>query len=740
MAHPVLRPITRAWMQIIKKAYEHKAKEFGNDADQARKFFDGPYDWLYTGSGGKTTTAFQVGTEANFPRPTFRMTHNKAAEVVQLYGPSLYSRNPHRQVTLRRQSDYPLDLIPDQQAQQALAQEMQQKQRVRQVSAGLVEELLNYTPNELDLRLHCRRAVDEALIIGMGLLWTEPYVPAGSPYTFVGSFYDTTDNLLIDPDMELIQDAKWIARRRVRPKWEVSRDFGIPMSELRGSVESSTQQATLQSGGPEYEYFRQQGDTNDLMVYFEIYSRMGLGHRMHERLNKHIELSSDLLDEFGDAVMLVVSDDFPTPLNLPEPVFEKGNMEEIADRLAWPTPYYLDPTDPWPFSYLAFHERPRKVWPMSHLKPGLGELMFLNWSFSFLADKIKNTSRDFIACLRSLDEDMKAMILSGGDLSLLEFEKAQGSKIGDLIQFLQHPPFNKDIVVVTQMMMQIFEERVGLNELMYGQSKRQLRSAAEANVKSEAMRIRPDDMAEVVEAWSTKAARKEAIASYWHLKGKDVQPILGPERAELYSQTVMQMDVREVIHEFQIRIEAGSIRKPNRDRDRQNLNEAVRVWGPVVQAYGQLTGDFEPLNFLAQQWEKVNEMEPRGIQFRPPPPPEPDQAAIQEAQLELEMKAAESQQKLQQRAEEHQMKMQQQIESSALKMQLDAIKQAQDLEQDQEEHGQEMRQDEEGHDQELTQDQQKHLQEMLQARQQGQLELLLKRRMAASDNGSGEGE
>ena len=189
MANPTFGPIVRAWNSILHKAHEHKNVQFQNDANQAMRFFDGPYDWLYTNQHGNSQNSFQSSGD-NMPRPTFRMTMNKAAEVVQLYGPSLYARNPHRDISMRRQSEFPMDLIQNPQQQQMMMQEMQQKQRVKEVGADLLKELINYTPNELDLRLHSRRAVDEALIVGMGITWTEPYTPPGSPITFIGSFHD----------------------------------------------------------------------------------------------------------------------------------------------------------------------------------------------------------------------------------------------------------------------------------------------------------------------------------------------------------------------------------------------------------------------------------------------------------------------------------------------------------------------------------------------------------------------
>jgi len=279
---------------------------------------------------------------------------------------------------------------------------------------------------------------------------------------------------------------------------------------------------------------------------------------------------------------------------------------------------------------------------MSHVKPGLGELKFLNWALSFIADKIKNTSRDFLGVLKSAGEDLKTQLLSGGDLTLLEIERQHGKTIDDVVSFLQHPQMNGDIWKVIDAMMKVFEDRVGLNELMYGESKRQLRSAAEANVKSASVKIRPDDMATKVEEAMTLLSRKEALAARWFLEAKDLALVVGPTHAALWTQYIQTEDVAKTVAEFEYRIEANSIRKPNRDRDVENANQAMQNWTPLMQSYFQATGDVRPINALISMWAKAYDLDPKDFVFQPPeeeegPSPEEQQMQMEGKKNQMEM-------------------------------------------------------------------------------------------------------
>lgn len=631
--HP-LRALCSMWMAKIHKAWETKKKDFGDDAEEAMMFFNGPYDWLY-GILGKGKD-FMGDDE--LPPPSFRMTVNKVAELVQLFGPALYHRNPVRKVNPRKPPELPpevldavFNLSQDLIGQQAYLQVQQEQNRERATDmarALLLEHYLNYTPEALNLKQESRWAIEEALIKGMGLLWTEIYTPPGAGNKLIGSFYDTVDNLLIDPDAEHIHQAKWIARRCVHPYWEVEREYGLAKDTLKdkATLEGLNQMASVYSLGTAGDYRRKTGWTNDLLVYWKVYSKMGAGGRLTGLDSRWKEV----LEPFGDYCFLVVCEALPYPLNIPppmdslvgedDPLIQAAATQEYAPRLQWPTPWWAD--DAWPFTDISFHPVPRKVWPISHVKPGLGELKFLNWAFSFMAGKIRIASRDFIAVLKSASEDLKEKLKHGPDYTVIEVEQLHGS-IDKVVGFLQHPGFNPEIYKVIEGVMQNFERRTGLTELMYGLSATQLRSAQEANIKSDNASIRPDDMAARVEDAMSDVARKEALAARWHLQGQDVQPVMGQVGARWWDVFVTASDPAEILHQLEYRIEAGSAKKPNKALERDNMQQAMQNLFPSLFTYAQATGNVGPINNLITAWAKSIDLEAAGFLLQPPPPPAP---------------------------------------------------------------------------------------------------------------------
>jgi hypothetical protein len=399
-----LRPAVGQWTAKIKLAWDFKKKEFQDAADECARFFDGPYDWLYGPRRGAGASAFEYEGSEDMPGPSARMTINKTAELVQLFGPALYHRNPVRKVNPRHvpgPSPAMFGNPADPMAQAAFAQAQQQvaaQWEADAVRADLLERYLNYTPTALDLKTESRWAIAEALIKGMGCLWSRVHRPPGAAMSWSGTFYDSVDNLLLDPDALNIRDIKWMARRCTKPVWEVERLYGLPPGTLKSQASLESYTATAQAASdPDGDYRRKQGRTADLVVYWEIYSKMGFG----GRLAGIAQDKAALLDSAGDHVYLVVAENCPYPLNLPPPYCDaladpQSNPEllaEIEQRLSWETPYWAD--NEWPMTPVVFHWKPNKLWPMSHMWPGLGELKFLNWAWSFLASKVRRASRDF---------------------------------------------------------------------------------------------------------------------------------------------------------------------------------------------------------------------------------------------------------------------------------------------------------------------------------------------------------
>lgn len=624
--HP-LQPLVARWLDAIRAAFEAKERRFGRDAAEGARFFSGEFDVLWKAM--KADRHFRTDGEGgvSFPEPPIKMTINKVAEFVQLFGPAIFSRNPVRTVSANAPFEPPGDLyamLGGPQAEPVFMQAQQTDQLERRQAdarALLLQTWLNYTPAATDLRGNARAAVTEALVKGAGVLWPQVVQPPGSPRKLTGCLYDSIDNLFIDPDADTLANARWCARRVVEPQWQAERRFNLPPGTLGDSAASDATGTADAIDAPlgTANLHKRAGKTTATVVYWEIYSKMGAGGRLSK-------VPPDLaagMEAFGDFCKLVVCDNCPFFLNVPPTTIADPNGVELAKQaMQWDTPYYAD--GGWPFVMLFFHEANRSPWPLSHLAPAMGELKFLNWAFGHLAAKVRSTSRDFIACLESAGEEIKQQILHGGDLELLQIKEAHGKSINEIVQFLQHPAMNGDIWRVIEAVMDLFDKRTGLTELVYGQSGTQMRSGTEAKLKGDQMSIRPDDMAECIEAALSTCGRMEALCARWHLTPDDVRPVLGSAGADWWGQLLYTTDPAEVIYNLAYRVESGTAKKPNKARDLDNATAAMNQMFPPLFQYAQATGQMSQVNALIEFWAKANDMpNPDAFKLSAPPPMPP---------------------------------------------------------------------------------------------------------------------
>jgi hypothetical protein len=617
-ADPVFKAVAHHWYTKLEAARKHKLEVFQKDADECMGFFNGPRSWdqMMGGKGGMAST--DLG-----PQLAFKMSVNKAFEFVTIFGPALYYQNPVRTVTPRSPIELPMEFFADPYMANAIYMQQQQQLMEDGLRSEVIEKYLNWLPLEGDLAGQSRQAIEEALIKGRGCLWTELSTPPGTNFRVVASSFDTVDNLYVDPDAPSLEKATWIAKRCVHPVWQVERDYGLAPGTLKGNMESQAIQAEI-AANEDAQFDRKRGLTNDLLVYWKIYSKMGIGGRLTglpRRMRGPLEM-------FGDYTYMVVAKDVPFLLNLPPDVTEKagsgdgGVATEVLDRVAWPTPFWSH--GGWPVTCLDFHQVPNSPWPMAHLRAGLGELKFLNWAMSFIAGKIRNTCRDFIAVKKEAGEEIKTAILEGKDETILELE-ADHDDISKLVGFLQHPQMNGDVWKVIAAIEENFDKRVGLNELMYGsQGATQIRSAQEAQIRNSNMNVRPDDMSKQVEAWMAEVARKEAVCSRYHLTSSDISPVMGELAGEVWDGYVASQDLNTVTRQLDYRIEAGSTKKPNKDAQVQQMSEGMQVLLPIFQQYATMTGDMTPMNNLIADWAKSRDLNPARYQLSyaaPPPAP-----------------------------------------------------------------------------------------------------------------------
>lgn len=724
--------IVQEWLHKIKDAKKQKHEKFGKYADEAMKFFDGAHDWMWKGAYAKAPGGF-LDKETQGALPTFRMTVNRVFEAVALFGPVLYHRNPRIQVTPRVSPEITpasLGMPPgDQQAAQAyqyLEMQRNMEKEVKRTHAGIKQHYLNWLQDEASKKVQCRMAINEAIIKGMGLLWTELYRPSGSSTSYPRSYYVCVDDLVIDPDARYWEDVQWVARKVVHPTWQVEREYGLPEGELKGSRESYRSQATQYAGGRRKSSSdKRSGKSFDLIEYWQVYSKAGFGDRLKTTDRQSTKSKFDF-EQFGDFCYLAIADDIPYPLNLPTPALERLPGEDVFMRAQWPVPYWTD--GGWPFTALSFYEKPGEVWPISLIKPAIGELRFVNWCMSFLADKVAAASTTYVAIAKAAGAEIQDQIKSGlGPYTHIEISDLLGGNIRDVVSFLDAPSFNVDIWNMVSQVLQMIDKRTGLTELIYGLGGgTQIRSATEADVRNQNVSVRPDDMASRVEDWLSATALKEMEAAEWMLSGEDVAPVLGQLGAQIWDTQIRQQDFERTIREFDYRIEAGSARKPNKVNRIRQLNEFAQIAMPVLQNFvGQ--GMIEPYNALITDWAKANELDPdrymitqevinrqqqqqMQMQQQAAQQQQEDpaaQAAQQQAQIDMQIKQMEMQEK--------QLDMQLKQTEAQTKSQIaqvEAQSKQSELQVQQQEHQQEIQQDSEKHDQDIEQAREAHQLEM----------------------------
>lgn len=732
--HHPLRGVCTAWMGKVRKAEKFK-KPWQEIADECESFYSACTGFMFDPAYKNKFWDVNRGEV----QPRFRLTIARAFELVALFGPALYWRNPLRTAEVRQLPEIgpeAFGMTPDamqalqavqgmqqyqQQAQMALQQgqqpppppqiqppnpqlvqmalqaqamfqqaqqEYQQEVPARQARAELMQRYLNWTPNILGLHRDAELAVTQALVTGRGCLWTLPYQPPGSDKIMVGSFFDPVENLLIDPDAESLETAWWIARKCTEPVWKVERDRGMPADSLKryASYVSVNAQGEADADDMAYQH-EATGQSQDLLTYYKVWSRCGLA-----RLK---ELKTDLKEQIekatGDYCYIEVASQCPFPLNAPTARLENMTMEEATKAFRWPTPFWR--RDRWPVQVLDFYSRPKKAWPIAPLAPGLGELKALQVLFSHLVSKIWMTQRDFIVYSKAATEEVRKILEEGRDLSFLPLDTIHNS-VNDVIQFLQHPPVNRDAFYIMEQLMEMFDRRTGLTDLVYGVQQLQSRSATDVRIRQSATSVRPQFMASKVEEWQSQIAKAEAFAVRWYVQGQDVMEVLGKSGAMLWDRLIVQSDVERTVDEIDYKVEAASAMRPNLERDTENIGQFIQTFGPILHQVGATTGNFTPLNNLMKTWGKAVQMDVNAFMIPAPPPPPPNS---DQQQLQLEQQKA-------------QMDVQVKQQEAALRQQQD--QQAMVLEQQRAQ-------------QQMIQDQQRHELEMQRLFQRGQLETQL---------------
>lgn len=629
-----LRQVVATWVKKLKAAQDYK-KPFAEDAKEAAQFYDGEHNWMWKDAYARG----ERGYNSSIAPPSFRMQLNKVFELVEIFASVIYHRNPVRTVTVMEPPELPVSAFgldgplsptgqptPEQQQIIEVAMQEEEAKQGRKIAAKLLEGYLNWTPQELDLKRQARKVVNEAMIKGMGVFWTELTVLETSgdqqrpPIRMIGSYYDSVDNLLIDPDFDNADDMLWCAKKCVRPMAEVADTYGIPVEDLRKHLDKDTNSLGREPRGK-----KKVENTNELITFYKIWSKTGAG----DRLKDSPKENRGVFDSLGKHVYLVICEGVDYPLNVPPSVLEEeidenlGVPQSLLARTAWPIPFYADPNG-WPFTPLAFHWKPGYAWPISHIRPAIGELRLLNWAMSFLATRIATSCETIVAVQKAADQTIKDQIMAPaeGGFKFVELSELLGRRIEDVISVFQMPQVTKDLWDIISAVADMFAQRTGLSELVYGYTRSMFRSAAEAQIKNENISVRPDNMANELEDCMSLLSRREALAARWLLEPQDVLPVLGPLGAAAWAQHVQGRDIVGLTRELLYRVEAGSARKPNKATRVEQMQLAVQTLSPIL---SQLAGSgmVDPFNALMRDWADSLDIDPSPYLLPPPPPPAP---------------------------------------------------------------------------------------------------------------------
>lgn len=651
MAQYLTRPLVDGWLAKLGHARDAK-KAFTAVAKQCESFFSADLGFMWK---DEYKTKFLSGNLQS----KFHLTIAKAFELVAIFGPVLFWKYPNRVI-----KNYdPIDLAPEvfgdpndpqsmEMYQQAVA-EIQSEAAIGKVRNSLMEKYLNYSQREQPhggLASHAELAITEALVKGRGLLLVDKYQFPGSGRTLTGSFFVSVDDFYIDPDCRSadLADAKWISIRHVQPRWEVERRFKLKKDSLKGKGQLESADSQSENRSYRDQMYRQTGRTFDLVVWYEVWSKGGIGGRM---ANVVSGINEDFDRVVGDYAYICVTAGLEYPLNLPNEII-LGDEEQVAEACQWPVPTWLD--ERWPVAILDFYRKPNCPWPIAPLAPGLGELTFMNVMMSLLCNRAWSSSRDIVAYLKSCGSMVEEQLKSGDFQCFIELNEGINKNINEAIQFLQQPGVNKDVFLMLESVSAMFDRRVGLTELAYGLNPGGVasRSAADINAKQESLSVRPDYMAGKVEDWMTECANIEKFVARWHVTGNDIGPLLGKWGARLWDEMIAGEDPEICVREMKASVEAGSARKPNRQRDSANLNQGMSWMLPVLQMYAQIKGDSAPLNAYFEKWGEAADMDMSGMQMGDwtptPPEPPPEMAEQQQRMAQMEQMRSDAEMQLKQ--------------------------------------------------------------------------------------------
>lgn len=497
----------------------------------------------------------------------FKAKVAKTAEAVDIFVPYFNPVNPTRRVTSRP------DATPQTQARNQV-----------------LEQYLNYTPRETNLFDHCNRTIHQALTYGRGVMWTG----FNKRNKLVQSVNDDVKNLYVDPDAHCKEEVNWVARKRIKPRWEARMIIPEAAEEIDKLDAYSERKSDSAS--------KIRDHNTEMVCYYEVYARVGL-----HNYKQGLELIQ------ADGVGGGVADDSPRKY------YVAGN--KLLRKTTWEFPWYLD--NEWPCTFLDFIEQPGKVWGASPLGVGLGHQKALNWIYTLYLSKLRRTTRTAFALMeengQKMDEDTIQKAIYGGEFEVLtvKWNGRENVKVSDIFQELKWTSGIDEFERAAGIIGREYEHSTGLYEVLYtGESEHQIRSAAEVTMKEQSSKSRINYRKDLVARFQSSLARKEAIGALFHMLPEDMGKLFGPQAQQnwgfivdndpqLLAMFPQCLTMEQALREADYTIEAGSMRRQDTEQEidayeqfsNQNLTVLLQNPNPQIQAVG--------MNITAQHFKAV---------------------------------------------------------------------------------------------------------------------------------------
>lgn len=372
--------------------------------------------------------------------------------------------------------------------------------------ARVLQTYLNYTAKETVQGKQIRKGIDDGLIRGRGFL-RQVWDPIRKLIT---SSYVSSLDVVFDPDFVDPQEAQWVAIRHREPLWQTKRR--IAKKALTKDLESLCV-STATGDKDDQEEGKDAGisQTNKIVEYWEILSRMGCGYRGADFDGK------DYTDE-EDYVRLEVV---------------RGH-DRLLDKGPWHVPLYLDRD--WPLSWVDFVELPDTQWPESVS----GQVLSLQGAVDLLTSlkltSCKQRERVVLACSDEISKESQNTLKNGSAADFLSLKIPPGRSLEQAIKVLDFGTGSMETVPERAFLLQEMETTMGSTSQVTGgkDSGAQDRSATASQMRNEATETRLGDFKAKVAEFYTDASRKEAVMVRLFLSEEDVSRYVRPNDLALF--------------------------------------------------------------------------------------------------------------------------------------------------------------------------------------------------------------